>query len=71
MSDPSEKPSDDERVADDLLKGVAEIAAFLGVETSEVYYLAKCKRYPFGRLGKLLVASKRQLRRAHRVMTAA
>ncbi len=62
--------ADDETVADDLLKGAAEIAAFLGVTTSELYYLHKCKRYPIGKLGKILIASKRQLRRAHRVMTA-
>ena len=71
MSDQAEKSSDEEDVAADLLKGAAMIGAFLGVDTSEVYYLHKCKRYPIGKLGKILIASKRQLRRAHRVMTAA
>jgi len=71
MIDQPEKSSDEEDVAADLLKGAAKIAAFLGVETSMVYYLHKCKRYPIGRLGKTLIASKRQLRRAHRTMTAA
>jgi hypothetical protein len=70
MSDQSEKPTE-ERVADDILRGAAEIAAELGVEPMDVYYLHKTKRYPISKLGKILIASRRQLRRTHRALTSA
>ena len=52
-----------DRLADDLLNGAAEIAEFLGTNTREVYLLAQTKRLPIGRLGRKLIASKRQLTR--------
>jgi hypothetical protein len=52
-----------ERLADDLLAGGAEIAEFLGCKPREVYHLHKTGRLPIGRLGRKLIASKRQLAR--------
>lgn len=50
-------------LAADLLNGGTEIAEFLGCNTREVYHLAKTQRLPIGRLGRKLVASRRQLAR--------
>ena len=58
------------RLADDLLNGANEIADFLGTNAREVYHLAATKRLPIGRLGRKLIASKNQLRRAARTLTA-
>jgi hypothetical protein len=52
-----------DHLADDLLDGGAEIAAFLGTNLREVYHLAKTQRLPIGRLGRKLIASKRRLAR--------
>jgi hypothetical protein len=60
-----------DRLADDLLDGGAEIAAFLGTNVREVYHLAKTQRLPIGRLGRKLIASRSQLRRAAKALTAA
>jgi excisionase family DNA binding protein len=59
-----------ERLGDDLLNGGLEIAEFLGCPLREVYHLAKNKRLPIGRLGRKLIASRTQLRRAARALTA-
>lgn len=53
-----------ERLADDLLIGARAIAEELGVAVHDVYYIAKTKRLPIGRLGKNLIASRSKLRRA-------
>jgi hypothetical protein len=60
-----------ETLAADLLNGGAEIAAFLGCNTREVYHLHKTGRLPIGRLGRKLIASRNQLRRAAKALTAA
>ena len=60
-----------ERLADDLLNGGPEIAEFLGCPVREVYHLANTKRLPIGRLGRKLIASRSQLRRAAKALTAA
>jgi hypothetical protein len=65
-----EKPNE-ERVADDILRGAAAIAAELGCGREGVYYLHRMQRYPISKLGKMLIASRRQLRRAHRILTSA
>ena len=57
-------------VADDMLHGAEEIAAFLGVSTAQVYHFARLKRLPIGKLGWNLIASKRQLQRACAKLTA-
>jgi hypothetical protein len=59
-----------DRLADDLLNGAAEIAEFLGTNTREIYWLAKTRRLPIGRLGRKLIASRSQLRRAAKALTA-
>ena len=55
------RPAD--RLADDLLNGAAEIAAFLGTNTREVYLLNQTGRLPIGRLGRKLIGSKRIITR--------
>jgi hypothetical protein len=60
--------SDNERFAADLLRGAERIAAYLNelgeedVEPQDVYYIKKSGKYPIGRHGRDLIASKRQLR---------
>jgi hypothetical protein len=65
-----EAASQPDRLADDLLNGGAEIAEFLGTNTREVYHLHKTGRLPIGRLGRKLIASRNQLRRAAKALTA-
>ena len=60
-----------ETLAADLLSGAAEIAEFLGTNAREVYHLAQTQRLPIGRLGRKLIASRSQLRRAAKTITAA
>jgi hypothetical protein len=60
-----------DRLADDLLSGAAEIAEFLGTNVREIYHLAQTQRLPIGRLGRKLIASRSQLRRAAKTLTAA
>jgi hypothetical protein len=62
------RPAD--RLADDLLNGATAIAEFLGTNEREVYHLHKTKRLPIGRLGRKLIGSRAQLRRAYRALTA-
>jgi len=69
MDDQAAQQAD--RLADDLLNGAGEIAEFLGTNPREVYWLAKTKRLPIGRLGRKLIASRNQLRRAAKALTAA
>jgi hypothetical protein len=65
-----EAASQPDRLADDLLDGGAKIAEFLGTNTREVYHLHKTGRLPIGRLGRKLIASRSQLRRAAKALTA-
>lgn len=51
-------------LADDLLIGCPAIATELGVTEHAVYYLAKTKKLPIGRLGRNLIASRAKLQRA-------
>jgi hypothetical protein len=62
--DVTDKEPVGQTLADDLLNGAAEIAAFLGTKPREVYLLAQTKRLPIGRLGRKLFASKRALSRS-------
>jgi hypothetical protein len=57
--DQSEKSS--ERLADDLLRGARRIGNFLGVTEDAVYYLRRSQKWPIAKMGKELIASKRQL----------
>jgi hypothetical protein len=58
-----------QKLADDLLLGARAIADELGVDQHAVYYLAKMKRLPIGKLGKNLIASRTTLRRAALALT--
>jgi hypothetical protein len=59
-----------DKVGDDLLSGGREIAEFLGTNTREIYHLHKTGRLPIGRLGRKLIASRRQLSRAAKALTS-
>jgi hypothetical protein len=59
-----------DRVADDLLVGATRIAQELGVSVRAVYLLRQTNRLPIRKLGKNLIASRGQLRRAFKVLTA-
>jgi hypothetical protein len=59
-----------QKLADDLLLGARAIADELGLDEHAVYYLAKMKRLPIGKLGKNLIASRTTLRRAALALTA-
>jgi hypothetical protein len=67
------KSSDAQRLADDLLYGAGPIGAYIGAKNDDqVYYLARTGRWPIGRIGKTLIASKRQLdRRADKLTSDA
>lgn len=69
MSEQSEEKPNSERVADDVLRGAQAIGDELGVNPEDVYYLHKTQKYPIGKLGKTLIASRQQLRRHHRALT--
>jgi len=63
-----DQSQNDERFAADLLRGAVRISAFLRelgeeVEPADVYYIKKSGKYPIGRHGRDLIASKRQLTR--------
>jgi len=64
-----DEQSADDRFTADLLRGAAAIAAYLNelgetdVKPGNVYYLRKTSKYPIGRHGGELIASKRQLAR--------
>jgi hypothetical protein len=72
----SDDQSENERFAADLLRGAARIAAYLKelgeeeVEPEDVYYLKKSGKYPIGRHGRDLIASKRQLSRHARKISS-
>ena len=59
------------RVADDLLIGAASIAQEIGVNVRAVYLLKQTGRLPIKKLGKNLIASRGQLRRAAKALTSA
>ena len=65
----TERPASD-RLADDMLLGAEAIAAELGVEPSQIYYIHRMRLLPIGKLGKQLIASRRKLRGAAARLTA-
>ena len=52
------------RLGDDLIFGATNIAEEIGVEVSTIYYLHRKQLLPIRKLGKSLVASRRELQRA-------
>jgi hypothetical protein len=59
-----------ETVAEDMLHGAEEIAAFLGISVAQVYHFARLKRLSIGKLGWNLIASKRKLQREFDKLTS-
>jgi hypothetical protein len=59
-----------ERLADDLLFGARAIAEELGMSVDNIYYIARTRKLPIGRLGKNLIASRRRLKAAAHALTA-
>lgn len=58
---PAGTPSPCSNLADDLLRGTREIAAFLGLPNRVVSYHIECDRLPVFRLGALICARKSTL----------
>jgi hypothetical protein len=76
VDDQSEK-SDERALADDLLFGAEQIAAFMAtaltgtnVGADDVYYFRRSGKWPIGKLGKDLIASKAALTRHARKAVA-
>jgi hypothetical protein len=66
METPTVPQSKSNELADDMLRGADEIAAFLFGERGsrrKVYYLAECSHLPVFRLGSVLCARKSVLLR--------
>lgn len=62
------KPSDGDldstkslNLADDLLRGADEIAAFTGTKRRQVYHLAQTSRLPVFKIGSILCARKSRI----------
>jgi excisionase family DNA binding protein len=53
---------DNDNLADDVLKGAAEIADFLGEDRRSVFYMISKNRLPHYRLGESIRARKSTLR---------
>lgn len=56
--------------ADDILRGVAAIAAFRKEPERRTRYLIERKLIPFGKEGAIIIASKRRLREQYEKLTS-
>jgi hypothetical protein len=56
--------SEAERLGDDLLIGAVAIADELRAKPHQVNHIFRTRKLPIGKMGKLYIASKKQLRRA-------
>ena len=56
------RPAADFSLADDLLRGCAEISAFIGESQRRTFYLLENSRIPCGKVGSLWLSSKSALR---------
>ena len=54
----------------DLMKGIVEIAEFIGESVRRTYYLAETGQIPTGKLGRLRIGSKRVIREYYRRLTS-
>jgi hypothetical protein len=68
VSDQLEKS--EETLASDLLRGARRIGEFIGATEDQVYYLHRSRKWPIGKLGKDLIASKTRLASHARKITA-
>jgi hypothetical protein len=57
-------------IAEDALRGIKRIAAFIDEPERRTQYLLETKRIPAGKLGRLWIASKRQLHEHYRRLTS-
>ena len=64
MTEHAPERDDTTKLGDDFLIGAAEIARELGTNEAAVYHIHRKRRLPIGKLGKNLIASRKQLRRA-------
>jgi hypothetical protein len=64
-----EIPTTDDSLGSDILKGAPAIGRFINEPVPRVYYLAERQILPIGRLGSLLIASKRRLREHYEQLT--
>jgi hypothetical protein len=75
--DPNQQDDVDERLASDLLVGATRIAEHISVLTGEpidrddVYYFRKARKWPIGKYGAELIASRKKLNRHAQKLTAA
>jgi hypothetical protein len=70
---PNQHEDGDERLAGDLLVGADPIEGYLktlGVPKPDAYYLRRSGKWPIGKYGANLIASKRRLARHAEKMTA-
>jgi hypothetical protein len=67
MEDPNNNTS--ESVGADLLFGAEAIGAEINRSKAEVYYIHRTNKLPIRNWGKILIASRRELRRAFRELT--
>jgi hypothetical protein len=61
--------SDADTLGDDLLKGMDQIAGFIGASKRRAFYLAEKGLIPCGKLGANWIASKRALREHYARLT--
>jgi hypothetical protein len=75
--DTNQHDEGDERLAGDLLVGATKIAEHISVLTGEpvdrddVYYFRKAGKWPIGKYGAELIASRRKLNRHAQKLTVA
>jgi hypothetical protein len=62
--------SSDDSLADDLLRGIKPIAAFIGEPERRTFYLCEKGYIPVGKVGASWVASKKVLRAHYARITA-
>ena len=65
--------ADQLKLSDDLLYGAEAIRSYIGAKNvDQIYYLSREGLWPIGKLGRMLIASKRQLdRQADKITQAA
>jgi hypothetical protein len=61
----------DERLGDDLLWGIKGIADFIGKTERQAFHLASTRAIPTGKVGHIVVASRRRLREHFRALLGA
>jgi hypothetical protein len=60
----------EQTLANDLLRGARRIGKYIGATEDQVHYLYRSRKWPIGKLGKDLIASKAQLTKHANKITA-